>query len=92
MVSLLLDRYFNQLYRNRPIPAIVAIVRDITARKQMSEELKAALYAVSEANKAKSEFLASMSHELRTPLNAIIGFSDLMLTQPMGPGGNPSLP
>ncbi|NIB44028.1 HAMP domain-containing histidine kinase [Pseudomaricurvus alkylphenolicus] len=28
-----------------------------------------------QANRAKSEFLASMSHELRTPLNAIIGFS-----------------
>ncbi|MBI4184497.1 MAG: response regulator [Proteobacteria bacterium] len=31
-----------------------------------------------EANKAKSQFLASMSHELRTPLNAIIGMSDLL--------------
>jgi two-component system, cell cycle sensor histidine kinase PleC len=31
-----------------------------------------------EANRAKSEFLASMSHELRTPLNAIIGFSEIM--------------
>jgi len=71
------------------IPAVVAIVRDITTRKRMSEELRTALYAVSEANKAKSEFLASMSHELRTPLNAIVGFSDLMLTQVMGPLGNP---
>jgi PAS domain S-box-containing protein len=71
------------------IPAIVAIVRDITERKQMSEKLKTALVAASEANKAKSTFLATMSHELRTPLNAIIGFSDLMLTQSMGPLGNP---
>jgi PAS domain S-box-containing protein len=71
------------------IPAIVAIVRDISERKRMSEELRTALFAASEANKAKSEFLASMSHELRTPLNAIIGFSDLMLNQLMGPLGNP---
>jgi PAS domain S-box-containing protein len=70
-----------------PIPAIVAIVRDITDRKRMSEELRAAHHAASEANKAKSAFLATMSHELRTPLNAIIGFSDLMLTQPKGPLG-----
>ena len=31
-----------------------------------------------DANRAKSEFLASMSHELRTPLNAILGFAQVM--------------
>ncbi|MBU6373928.1 MAG: hypothetical protein KJS97_14460 [Alphaproteobacteria bacterium] len=31
-----------------------------------------------EANRAKSDFLASMSHELRTPLNAVIGYSELI--------------
>jgi signal transduction histidine kinase/ActR/RegA family two-component response regulator len=34
-----------------------------------------------QANRSKSEFLASMSHELRTPLNAILGFSDLLLEE-----------
>jgi len=71
------------------IPAIVAIVRDITRRKQLDQDLNLALQRASAANTAKSTFLASMSHELRTPLNAIIGFSDLMLTQPLGPIGNP---
>ena len=32
-----------------------------------------------QANRAKSDFLATMSHELRTPLNAMIGYTDLWL-------------
>ncbi len=37
------------------------------------------------ATELKSQFLANMSHELRTPLNAINGFSDLVLTEELGP-------
>ncbi|MFA7405933.1 MAG: ATP-binding protein, partial [Pelobacteraceae bacterium] len=34
-----------------------------------------------EANRAKSDFLASMSHELRTPLNAILGYAQILKHQ-----------
>jgi two-component system, cell cycle sensor histidine kinase PleC len=37
-----------------------------------------------EANKAKSQFLATMSHELRTPLNAILGFSEVLSQEMFG--------
>jgi Amt family ammonium transporter len=40
------------------------------------------------ANRAKSDFLASMSHELRTPLNAILGFSELLNGEYFGPLGS----
>jgi signal transduction histidine kinase len=32
---------------------------------------------ITEANRAKSRFLANVSHELRTPLNAIVGYNSL---------------
>ncbi|MBK9053625.1 MAG: GAF domain-containing protein [Chloroflexi bacterium] len=40
---------------------------------------------LAEADRLKTEFLASMSHELRTPLNSIIGFSQIMLKGMDGP-------
>jgi signal transduction histidine kinase len=36
----------------------------------------------------KADFVARVSHEIRTPLNAILGFSDLILSESMGPIGN----
>ena len=46
------------------------------------EELNTALDQVM---RTKDQFLSNISHELRTPLNSIIGFTDLLLTQDLGP-------
>jgi len=37
-----------------------------------------------EANRLKSEFLATVTHELRTPLNSIMGFSQILQSQSKG--------
>ena len=58
---------------------VMAMVRDITARKRGEETLQRSVEAAEAANRAKSVFLANMSHELRTPLNAILGFTQLLM-------------
>ncbi|MDO4494018.1 MAG: transporter substrate-binding domain-containing protein [Clostridia bacterium] len=50
----------------------------VEAERERLKELKAALVAAQEANKAKTVFLNSMSHDIRTPMNAILGFTRLM--------------
>lgn len=56
-------------------------------RRNVEAERQAALEDAVQANRAKSEFLATMSHELRTPLNTILGFSEMLMLP-----GNEDLP
>nr|WP_210313504.1 PAS domain-containing sensor histidine kinase [Rhodopseudomonas rhenobacensis] len=60
---------------------VVAVMRDVTDRKEQEQALDLARAAAERADASRSHFLATMSHELRTPLNAIIGFSEMIVQE-----------
>lgn len=49
-------------------------------------ELQRVREEVRAAGRAKSEFMANVSHEIRTPMNAILGFTRLLMKEPLGNG------
>lgn len=80
----LVDVQANTLIVRNPEGKVVRYVgthADITEKNKMLNQMVLAKAAAEQANRAKSEFLASMSHELRTPLNAILGFGQILQTE-----------
>jgi signal transduction histidine kinase/ActR/RegA family two-component response regulator/HPt (histidine-containing phosphotransfer) domain-containing protein len=62
---------YKQLEKSNTILEIAVHERTVELEKQTEIAIQ--------ANRAKSQFLATMSHEIRTPLNAVIGLSEIEL-------------
>jgi len=58
------------------IALIITFFRSLSRTLDFLENARA---EADQANKSKSDFLATMSHEIRTPLNAILGLTQIQL-------------
>ncbi len=67
----ILDDRGNVLYHE-------GVMRDVTERLRIEEELIKAKDKAEEMNRLKTNFLANMSHELRTPLIGILGYAEFL--------------
>lgn len=67
-------------------PAMIVIMRDITARKRALEAVvmkSAELLKMAEMGRLKDHFLSTISHEMKTPLAIITGYAELL--EDLGP-------
>ena len=62
---------------------VIQLATDLSQRRAMEQDLRAAKERAEAAAAARSTFLANMSHEIRTPMNAIIGFTEALLDTPL---------
>lgn len=60
------------------LPADIIISRLIQGFEMKRREAEIALKDAKQADRAKSEFLATMSHEIRTPMNGVLGMAELL--------------
>jgi polar amino acid transport system substrate-binding protein len=61
----------------------IAVMRDISERKNIEAEMLHICDRALEASRLKSEFLSTISHEMRTPMNGVLGMAQVLQDTPL---------
>lgn len=72
------------LRENGIITHFIAIKQEVSERKRAEEQLRQAHEQAVDANRMKTQLLASVSHDLRTPLGTIMGYAEILQTGVLG--------
>lgn len=74
-------------YRSAPLPdgGVMLSFLDVTEATQEQREQAKRIEALEQADRLKSDIIATLSYELRTPLAAVMGYADMLINQYAGP-------
>ena len=64
--------------RDGALIGAVNVLVDVTERRRMERDLRAAAEALAQSNSVKDEFVGLISHELRTPVTTIYGNAQIL--------------
>ncbi len=67
--------------KNGKYTGYYCIDRDISALKEIQNEINLSRKKADEANRLKTIILNNLGHELRTPLNGILGFAQILMDE-----------
>lgn len=84
-VRWIIDRGFPIVDSFGSCVGITGVATDVTAEKEIEENLRLAKSIAEEANKAKTSFLMNMSHDFRTPFSGILSLTSAIETAEKNP-------